>query len=157
LAETGLSGMISGRRGKPSNNQLAPGLAQKALQIVREQYADFGPTLACEMLLERHGVALSKETLRKLMIESGLRLPRSARQAALHQPRERRACLGELVQIDGSRHDWFEGRSPVCTLLVYVDDATGELLQLYFADTESTSGYLDLSEILCAGPEFVVR
>jgi transposase len=143
FAEEGLAGLISARRGKPSNNQLAPQLAQTALQIVREHYADFGPTFACEQLRECHGIVLSKETLRRLMIEAGLWKLRSARRAALHQPRERRACLGELVQIDGSRHRWFEQRGAECTLLVYVDDATGRILQLHFAETESTSSYFD--------------
>jgi hypothetical protein len=139
----GPAGMISVRRGKAGNRQLAPGLAQKALQLVRERYADFSPTFAREKLAECHGVVLSKETLRRLMIECGLWLPRRARSATLHQPRERRSCLGELVQIDGSRHAWFEARAPQCTLLVYVDDATGRLLQLYFAQTESTASYFE--------------
>jgi transposase len=143
FAEGGTNSMISGRRGRRSNNQLAPGLAQQALQLVRDHYADFGPTLACEHLVERHGVELSKETLRKLMIEAGLWSPRSARQPLLHQPRERRACLGELVQIDGSRHHWFEQRGDACALLAYVDDATGRLLQLHFAETESTDSYFE--------------
>jgi transposase len=139
----GAAGMISAKRGKPGNRQLAPGLAQKALQLVRERYADFPPTFACEKLAECHGVVLSKETLRRLMIECGLWLPRRARDTALHQPRERRACLGELVQIDGSHHAWFEERAPQCTLLVYVDDATGRLLQLHFAETETTASYFE--------------
>lgn len=143
FAEDGMLGMVSARRGRPSNHQLAPGLAQKALQIVQEHYPDFGPTLACEQLSERHGVVLSKETLRRLMIEAGLWSPRGARQAALHQPRERRACLGELVQIDGSRHAWFEQRGAECALLVYVDDATGRILQLHFAETETTFSYFE--------------
>lgn len=143
FAESGLEGMISGRRGKASNNQLEPGLAQKALKLVRDHYADFGPTLACEHLLERHGVALSKETLRRLMIDAGLWIPRGARRSALHQPRERRACVGELVQIDGSPHDWFEQRGPACALLAFVDDATGRLMQLHFAETEATASYFD--------------
>jgi transposase len=143
FAESGVQGMVSGRRGKPSNHQLEPGLAQKALKLVRDHYADFGPTLACEQLLERHGVELSKETLRNLMIEAGLWIPRRARQARLHQPRERRACLGELVQIDGSRHHWFEQRGEACALLAFVDDATGRLLQLRFAETESTVSYFE--------------
>lgn len=143
FAEVGVQGMISGRRGKPSNNRLAPDVAQKALQLVRDHYADFGPTLACEQLLERHAVALSKETLRNLMIQAGLWIPKSARQAPLHQPRDRRACLGELVQIDGSRHHWFEQRGEACALLAYVDDATGRIMQLHFAETESTAGYFE--------------
>lgn len=141
FAASGAAGMISGRRGKPSNNRLDPGLAERALQMVREHYWDFGPTLACEMLSERHGLVLSKETLRKLMAEAGLWTPRSARRTALHQPRERRACLGELVQIDGSRHPWFEQRGPVCTVLAYVDDATGRILHLHFAESETTASY----------------
>jgi transposase InsO family protein len=143
FAEAGLAGMVSARFGMPSNNRLAPGLAQKALQIVRTHYADFSPTFACEQLRDRHGLVLSKETLRRLMTEAGLWIPRSARRAALHQPRERRACLGELVQIDGSRHPWFEKRGAECTLLVYVDDATGRILQLHFAQSESTSSYFE--------------
>ena len=146
FAEAGVSGMISGRRGKPSNNQLSPGIAQTALQLVREYYADFGPTLACEKLDERHGLVISKETLRRLMIEAGLWIPSNARRAALHQPRERRACLGELVQIDGSRHQWFEQRSAAGTLLAYVDDATGRILHLQFAETESTASYFEATQ-----------
>lgn len=143
FAEGGESAMISRHRGKPSNNQLEPGLAKTALQLVHEHYADFGPTLACEQLRDRHKLTLSKETLRQLMIGAGLWTPKGERRAALHQPRERRPCRGELVQIDGSRHDWFEGRAAACTLLVYVDDATGELLQLLFAETESTTSYFE--------------
>jgi len=143
FVEAGLAGMVSERRGKPSNNQLTPGLAQSALEIVREHYSDFSPTFACEQLRKRHKIELSKETVRRLMIEAGLWIPRKARQAALHQPRERRACLGEMVQIDGSRHRWFGQDGPECALLVYVDDATGRILQLHFADTESTSSYFE--------------
>lgn len=137
----GLGAMASGHRGKPSNNQLEDGMAEKALAIVREHYPDFGPTLASEMLHERHKLTLSKETLRQLMTKAGIWLPRSARQAGLHQPRERRECLGELIQIDGSRHAWFEQRRDPCVILVYVDDATGRLLHLHFAETESTDSY----------------
>jgi transposase len=143
LAEGGVSAMMSAQRGKPSNNQLAPSVAKTALQLVREHYADFGPTLACEQLQDRHGVVLSKETLRHLMIDAGLWIPKSARRTVLHRPRERRPCFGELVQIDGSLHRWFEHRGPACTLLVYVDDATGKLLQLHFAETESTTSYFE--------------
>lgn len=143
FAEGGADAMATRHRGKPSNNQLEEGLAKKALELVLADYDGFGPTLACEKLREKNNIILSKETLRQLMIGAGLWSPKAVRRAALHQPRERRPCRGELVQIDGSRHDWFEGRGAVCTLLVYVDDATGELLQLYFADTESTVSYFE--------------
>ena len=143
FADDGIDGMASKRRGKPSNNQLAPGLAKEALQLVHDHYVGFGPTLACEQLRERHQIQVSKETLRSLMIEAGLWVPKAARAARLHQPRERRPCVGELVQIDGSRHRWFERRGDACTLLVFVDDATGRISQLYFADTETTSSYFE--------------
>lgn len=141
--QSGAAGMISGRRGKQSNNLLDPQVASSAIELVRERYADFGPTLACEMLRERHQVTLSKESLRKLMIEAGLWTPREARRPKLQQPRERRACVGELVQIDGSRHAWFEKSGPVCTILVFIDDASSQILQLYFSETEATTSYFD--------------
>lgn len=137
----GTAGLVSLQRGKASNRQLAPGLAQAALALLRERYADFGPTFAAEKLSGHHGLTLSKETTRKLMTQAGLWVTREERQARLHQPRNRRACFGELVQIDGSLHSWFEQRGPACTLLVFVDDATGRIMQLHFAPTESTFSY----------------
>lgn len=141
--QEGQSGMISRQRGKPSNNRLAPEVAQKALGLLRDHYADFGPTLACEQLRERHGLKLSKETLRNLMIKAGLWVTKSAHKSRLYQPRERRRCIGELVQIDGSRHHWFEKRGDACTLLVYIDDATGRIQHLHFAETETTASYFE--------------
>jgi hypothetical protein len=137
----GAAGLVSAKRGHPSNHQLAPGAAERALRIIRDRYADFGPTLACEKLRECHGLVLAKETVRSLMTADGLWKPRRQRAAPIHQPRSRRACLGELVQIDGSDHAWFEGRGPTCTLLVFIDDATGRLMQLHFAPTESAFAY----------------
>ena len=131
----GAAGLVSAKRGHPSNHQLAPGAAERALRIIRDRYADFGPTLACEKLRECHGLVLAKETVRSLMTAAGLWKPRRQRAAPIHQPRNRRACLGELVQIDGSDHAWFEGRGPACTLLVFIDDATGRLMQLHFTPT----------------------
>lgn len=81
-----------------------PGLAERALRIIRERYADFGPTLACEKLAEIHGLYLAKETVRKLMTQAGLWIPRKLRPP--------RACTGELIQIDGCEHRWFEDRGP---------------------------------------------
>ncbi|MFT4270623.1 MAG: ISNCY family transposase [Pantoea sp.] len=136
-------GMADRRRGKPSNYQLPEGLAEHAIQIIRERYADFGPTLACEKLAELHGVVLSKETVRKLMMRAGLWIPRRQRAPKIQQPRCRRACVGELIQIDGCDHRWFEDRGPACTLLVYVDDATSRLMQLHFVKSESTFTYFE--------------
>ena len=117
--------------------------ADRALSIIRDRYVDFGPTLACEKLYECHGIRLAKETVRRLMMDAGLWVPRRQRPPKLYQPRARRACLGELIQIDGSDHRWFEERAPACTLLVYVDDATSRLMALHFTATESTFSYFE--------------
>jgi hypothetical protein len=94
------------------------------LNLVREHYSDFGPTLAREKLLERHGLLISRETLRGLMRDADLWHTRAPRRKAVQQPRARRQYFGELIQIDGSEHHWFEDRGPYCTVLTYVDDAT---------------------------------
>lgn len=141
--ESGPLGMANRRRGKPSNNQLPDGFAQYALSIIRERYTDFGPTLACEKLAELHDVHLSKETVRSLMVKAGLWIPRKQRAPKIQQPRYRRACCGELIQIDGCDHHWFENRAPACTALVYVDDATSRLMQLRFVKSESTFTYFE--------------
>lgn len=137
----GAKGLVSKRRGKPSNNRLAEATKQKALDLLKSQYVGFGPTLAHEKLVERDGLKISDESLRQLMIAEGLWKPRRARKIVTHQMRERRACFGELVQVDGSEYDWFEGRSPKCTLLVFIDDATGRLVQLLFVERESFFSY----------------
>ncbi|MFM0502053.1 ISNCY family transposase [Paraburkholderia caffeinilytica] len=141
--ESGAAGLASRRRGRSGNRRLDEELAQRALAIIRERYVDFGPTLACEKLAECHGVVLAKETVRRWMREAGLWIPRKQRPPKLHQPRNRRACLGELVQIDGSDHRWFEERAPACTLLVFIDDATSRLMALHFTATESTFSYFE--------------
>ena len=109
---------------------------------MQQRYADFPPTLAHEKLTEGHGYRLSVETLRGWLIEAGLWQPQARRRARLHPPRERRPCVGELVQIDGSPHDWFEGRAARCCLLAFVDDATSRLLALRFWEAETTQAYM---------------
>ncbi|MFX1672356.1 ISNCY family transposase [Paraburkholderia sp. A2WS-5] len=139
----GPAGLVSARRGRPSNRELSIDLRARAMALVRERYADFGPTLACEKLAECHGIALAKETVRRWMRDAGLWIPRAQRPPKVYQPRARRACLGELIQIDGSDHRWFEERAPACTLLVYVDDATSRIMHLHFTATESTFSYFE--------------
>ena len=141
--DEGPLGVTNRRTGQPSNNQLPAGMAEYALSIIQKHYSDFGPTLACEKLNEVHGVYLSKETVRKLMIQSSLWIPRRQRAPKIQQPRYRRPCIGELIQIDGCEHDWFEARGPKCTALVYVDDATSRLMQLRFVKSESTFTYFE--------------
>ncbi|TDF66967.1 ISNCY family transposase [Cupriavidus sp. L7L] len=139
--QEGPSGLVSRRRGRPSNNRMPADRESVALGLIREHYADFGPTLAAEKLRERHGLTLSKETIRRLMTAAGLWVPRKQRPPKVYQPRNRRACYGELIQIDGSDHRWFEERAPACTLLVYVDDATSRIMELRFTHSESTFTY----------------
>lgn len=139
----GAEGLINKSRGKPSHNQLDDELKKKVVNLILERYRDFGPTLATEKLAELHGIKISDESVRKIMIAEGLWKHRRKRKLRVFQMRERRACFGELIQIDGSDYDWFEGRSPRCTLLVFVDDATGKLVELWFVPHESFFGYCE--------------
>jgi hypothetical protein len=134
-------GLASKHRGRPSNRRLRPELGLEALSLVRSKYEDFGPTLAHEKLTELHGLEFSVETLRHWMIEDGVWIPRARREPRIQQPRSRRSCRGELIQIDGSDHEWFEDRATRCTLLVFVDDATSELMELRFCESESAFSY----------------
>jgi Winged helix-turn helix len=119
LKHGGAASLVSKRRGRPSNNRLPEAYRDLALSLVRERYADFGPTLAAEKLAEVHGCTISRETLRGWMIAADLWLDRRHRLPAPHQPRRRRDCFGELVQIDGSEHAWLRTarRSAHCSRL----------------------------------------
>jgi hypothetical protein len=139
----GRQGLVSKKRGRPSNRKLPAALRERALALVLSCYADFGPTLAAEKLREQHGLLVSVETLRRWMIEVEIWVPRSRRTRRVHQPRHRRSCKGSLIQIDGCDHEWFEDRAPRCTLLVYVDDATSRLMELRFVKSESTFDYFE--------------
>lgn len=141
--QAGAQGLVSGRRGKASNNRMDAGVVQQALDLIEKNYGDFGPTLAHEKLTEVHHLRISRESVRRIMIEAGIWKPKRAKQPSAHQMRERRACFGELIQIDGSEHAWFEKRGPKCTLLVYIDDATGQLLELLFVPAETFFGYCE--------------
>ena len=132
-------------RGRASNNRIDPAVREFAVTLVRENYIDFGPTFAAEKLHEDHGLKVSRETLRKWMQDAGIWLSRKQRRT-FHQPRLRRECFGELIQIDGSDHHWFEDRGPSCTLLVFIDDATSTLMHLEFVTSESTFSYFGALE-----------
>mgnify|MGYP000610080247 FL=1 len=132
-------------RGKTPNNKIHKAKRDYAVALVKDNYADFGPTLAAEMLAEHHGFKVSRETLRKWMAADGLWLSRK-QQRTFHQPRSRRECFGELIQIDGSDHRWFEDRASPCTLLVFIDDATSMLMELRFVQSESTFSYFGALE-----------
>lgn len=114
----GASGLVSKHRGRKSNNRLREEVKKKALDLLKSKYTGFGPRLAHEKLVEKEKLKISDESIRKIMIEEGLWKSGKLKRIVTHQLRERRACFGELVQIDGSPHDWFEGRAEACVLLV---------------------------------------
>jgi transposase len=142
----GAAGLVSKHRGRKGNNRLSTEVKKRALNLLKTKYRGFGPTLAHEKLVEKEKLKLSDESVRKLMIEEDLWKARQAKKMTVHQLRERRACFGELVQIDGSPHDWFEGRAAACVLLVFIDDATGKLVQLLFVESESFFSYAQAAE-----------
>lgn len=143
----GPTGVISRKRGHRSNHQLPHGVKEYALALIREKYPDFGPTLAREKLAEVHNMKISVWTVRQLMIAEGLWVDKKVKKRRIYQLRERRGREGELMQIDGSPHDWFEGRGPKCSLLLAVDDATGKIMAGHFAPTETLWGYYDLMRL----------
>lgn len=138
----GPKGLIHSSRGRPSNNQFDPETSKRALLLVENKYPDFGPTFASEKLEENHQLIVNHETLRLIMIEAGLWQAKRKKQTH-RQWRERKECLGELIQLDGSDHDWFESRGgiPRCTLLAFIDDATSQITHLEFAG-ETTIGVM---------------
>jgi transposase len=117
-------GIVHRRRGRASPQRLGERRRKKVLQLVKAQYHDFGPTLAAEYLKEKDGIAISKETLRQLLIQAGLWRAKRRQAEEVHVWRPRRSCRGELVQWDTSEHDWLEGRGPRLQLVVMIDDAS---------------------------------
>lgn len=139
----GVDGIIFQYKG--GNRAFSEDFKQQVLAVCsRVEYQGFGPTFASEKLKELENLNINRETLRQWMIEQGLWKGRSRKTARIHQSRERRPQFGELVQIDGSHHDWFEGRAPKCCLLVFVDDATSKILGLCFFEQETTLGYMQV-------------
>ncbi|MFH1280264.1 MAG: ISNCY family transposase [Candidatus Beckwithbacteria bacterium] len=141
----GTKGLGHRARGRVSNNKINQDRLDQAIELIKEKYWDFGPTLAHEKLIENHGFKVSLTTIRNETIKVGLWQPRVRRKIQVHQLRERRACFGELIQLDGSPHDWFEGRGERCNLNVAIDDATGNPI-LKFSRVETTQDYFKLLE-----------
>ncbi len=141
--QSGAAGLASRHRGKQSNNRLSNTRRDQIIKTIVDHYPDFGPTLANEMLVAEHDIHVSTESVRQLMIGSGLWRART-RHRETHPLRDRRPRRGEMIQIDGSPHDWFEGRGPRCTLIVFIDDATSELMSLQFWPQETTEAYMSV-------------
>ena len=134
----GAKGLIHKNRGRVSNRLLPEEKRKQIVNLIKTNYPDFGPTLACEKLLERDGIKCSSETIRKIMTEEGLWNPKKKQIMEIHTYRERRPCIGELIQLDGSPHKWFEDRGKPCTLVAFIDDATSRIMDGEFVDYEGT-------------------
>jgi len=137
----GAAGLISKQRGAKGNRGFSPSFKALVMATVKAHYPDFGPTFAAEKLLERDNLKINKETLRKWMVESGLRVVKPQKEKRVYQQRPRRLRFGELTQIDGSFHDWFEGRAEACCAIVFIDDATSKIGAIHFAPRETTAAY----------------
>lgn len=143
----GIKALASKKRGQPSNNKLPSGTRRRLLELITcEMYAGFGPTLMCEKLEELHGIQVSRETVRKIMIANGVWKAKREKCPIIHQQRKRRARYGELVQIDGSPHAWFEDRADPCDLIIYIDDATGHIFG-QFCEAETTAAYMKVTRM----------
>jgi len=132
----GAATLIHKNRGRSGRMQLTPDQQERVIALIQERYYDFGPTFAAEKLQEIDGIIINRETLRQFMIKFGLWSKKRRRRRTRHM-RPRREFYGELVQIDGSEHDWFQGRAPRCTLIKFIDDATSKILWAEFASNES--------------------
>jgi len=144
VREQDCAGVISRKRGRPSNRRIADAEREHFVGLVKRHYADFGPTLAAQYLQREHDFAYSAETLRGWMAAAGLWRPRRAKPQRVHSPRLRRGRVGELVQVDGSLHAWFEQRAAKCCLIAFIDDASGRVLAARFFPVESSRAYLQL-------------
>lgn len=143
----GLAGLISKKRGQPNIRKIAKNIKDKAMDLIKATYSDFGPTFAREKLMERDGLKVSVETLRKWMIEEGIWEFKKKKKIRIYQRRTRRSRFGELLQTDGSPHDWLEGRGAKCAFLQFVDDATSKTTSGLFVPSETEEGYLKLLEM----------
>lgn len=140
--EQGDKGLVSGHRGKPSNNRMNINTREQIIKFIADpMYTGFGPTLLNEILERSTRVGISKESMRQIMIEEGKHHPKKKRIKRLHPPRERRWCRGELIQIDGSYHAWLEERGHKACLLLFVDDATSAVVAARFVDWENYFTY----------------
>ena len=139
--QQGSFGLMPKRKGHPAINQTPYAIKQQIILLAKTKYIDFGPTFMGEKLKELDGIVLSKESIRKILIDAGLWHGKKIKETSIHQRRERRASFGELVQIDGSPHAWFEDRGSSCCLILFVDDATSQVLYAQLESTETTAAY----------------
>lgn len=134
--ENGAAGIVHANRNRESKRRWSANKAAFVVDLLRSDWHGFGPTFTAELLAKKYDIHVSKETLRQVMIKAGVWLGKKHRMKH-RKRRERKQMLGVMVQADGSPHDWFEGRAPWCTLIVFIDDATSQILWLEFVKSES--------------------
>ncbi len=139
--QAGAAGLAHGNRGREPNNRVNEAVRKKIQELSEKEYKDYNDSHFTEELAEEHGLVLSRCTVRRIRREAGQKSPRKHRASRHRSWRERKAKAGMLLQTDGSRHDWLEGRGPYLTLIGYIDDATGELLGAVFREQEDAAGY----------------
>jgi transposase len=140
----GPAGLVHGNRGRPSKRRLDASLRDQVVELRRTTYADVNDTHLAELLAEREDIAVSRPSLQRILRAAGLASPRRRRPPRHRSRRERMAAEGLLLQLDGSRHDWLEGRGPWLTLVGAIDDATGMVPAATFRDQEDAAAYLEI-------------
>lgn len=144
----GLQGLVSKKRGKPSNRKYSDAIKAQALALVMHEYQlIYQPKFASDLLEERANITLSKETIRQWLIKEGVYTPKLAKEPNVHQPRDAREQCGELIQIDGSYHHWFGKEREKACLIVFIDDATSRIQLMRFFNTETTFAYFNVLKI----------
>ncbi len=147
--EEGAAGLVHGNRGRTPNNRVAQAVREKIQTLAKERYADYNDSHLTEALAEKHGVEVSRSTVRRIRRQAGQGSPRKHRSPKHRSRRERKEQAGQLLQTDGSRHDWLEGRGPWLTLIAYIDDATNEVLGATFREEEDAAGYFLGLQAIC--------
>ncbi len=138
----GEKGLVRHKRTGGAVNRIDDTTRHQIIELANKKYKGFGPQFMSEKLETDDFINISKEALRQILIAGKIWKPKKEKKKSVHQRRERRSCFGELVQIDGSPHAWFEERAPKCCLIVFIDDATSKIIYLQFEPVESTMAYL---------------
>ena len=145
----GAAGLAHGNRGRPCGRRVPQRIRDKLLALARGEFRDFNDQHFTEILAEEYAIRLSRSTVRRLRREAGLASPRKRRPSRHHQKRERYPQAGMLLQVDGSHHDWLEGRGPQLVLLAAIDDATSQLVYARFREQEDAAGYFLMLHEIC--------
>jgi len=145
----GPPGLVHGNRGRVANNRIPEETRRLVEELAEQGYRDYNDSHFTEELAEKYGIEISRSSVRRIRREAGLGSPRKRRPPRHRRRRERREKAGMLLQTDGSRHDWLEGRGPWLTLIAYMDDATNEVLGATFRDEEDATGYFMGLEEIC--------